>query len=323
VTAGSLADRYPGLDPELRAVLEQAAAAGLAPLPELSPQEARARTRLGNVGSADGPRLASVTDVLVGTGLIGRLYRPVVPPGSGTVVYFHGGGWVTGDLDYADEICRLIARDSGAAVLSVDYRLAPEHRFPAAVQDAMTALAWAASAESGLRRPLVVAGDSAGGNLAAACARELRGELAGQLLIYPVLDDDVTTPSYQRNSGLLIGAAEMTWFFDQYCPDRALRARASFAPLRAPSLDGLPRALVVVAGHDPLRDEGVSYARRLADAGVAGEAREYLALTHGFLRFTARSGAAAAAADDVAACAAALIAGTPLPPPPPSAQLPA
>jgi acetyl esterase len=226
------------------------------------------------------------------------------------VIWFHGGGWVTGDLDYSDEICRLIAGAAGCEVISVGYRLAPEHRFPAAVQDGLAAARCVAAGGSGVpSRPVVLAGDSAGGNIAAVCAQQLAPDpdlaLAGQILVYPVLDDDVTRDSYRRNAGLVLGAREMGWFFDQYCPPDERRSPL-FAPLRARKLAGLPATAIAIAGHDPLYDEGAAYARTLAAAGIEVTLLDYPSLVHGFLRFTGVAPAAAAAAREVARAAARL-----------------
>jgi len=213
-----------------------------------------------------------------------------------TLVYAHGGGWVTGDLDYSDELCRFVAA-RGVRVVSVDYRLAPEHRFPAAYEDMLTATQWASAAFGGVG----VGGDSAGGNLAAATALALRDRadvaVAFQVLVYPVLDTDVTGGSYvSQAQAFPIGAAEMRWFLDHYL-DGKPRDDDRVAPLRAASLVGLPRTHVVVAGHDPLRDEGRAYARRLAEAGVPVTAELHPSLCHGFLRFTGASSGARSARD--------------------------
>jgi acetyl esterase len=207
---------------------------------------------------------------------------------------------VTGDLEYCDAFCRHLAVDGGCTVLSVDYRLAPEHPFPAALDDAWSALEWAGRELTG---PLIVAGDSAGGALAAACAlraRDLGGPvLAGQLLVYPVLDADLTRPSYATNR-VLMGRDEMAWFWDHYLPDEGARVDPLAAPLRAGDVAGLPSTVLVVADLDPLRDEGVAYAARLRAAGVPVHLRHVPGLVHGFLRLTARVDAAAVLAPVIA-----------------------
>ncbi|MBP1687639.1 MAG: alpha/beta hydrolase family protein [Deltaproteobacteria bacterium] len=205
------------------------------------------------------------------------------------VVYFHGGGWVLGDLESHDPLCRALANEVGTVVLSVDYRLAPEHRFPAAAEDAYAATVWAAAhaAELGATRSrLAVAGDSAGGNLAAVVplmARDRGGPpLRGQLLVYPVTDCARNTPSYEENAeGYFLTAAHMRWYWEQYL-GAADGSHPYASPLRAPDLSGLPRAYVVTAEYDPLRDEGEAYAHRLRDSGVPVTVRRYDGMFHGF-----------------------------------------
>ncbi|MDH6677040.1 acetyl esterase [Rhodococcus sp. LBL1] len=300
-----------GLDPALRAVADAVAGSGLPPMVELDPDGARQRIRGALQSCADGPEVDTVTTHSVGDHATVRIYRPLAREDVGTVVHFHGGGWVTGDLDYADATCRTIADRSGAAVVSVDYRLAPEARFPAAVDDAMDVLCWVAAGSEGLDPRIVVAGDSAGGNLAAVCAHLARDddriELVGQVLVYPVVDADLSRDSYAANSGIFLGGREMQWFLDHYCPDAAQRTSPLLAPLRAPDLSSLPPAVVVVGGHDPLLDEGLEYAERLAASGVPVELLRYLTLPHGFLQFTAVSPASAAAVAEIAAATARLL----------------
>jgi acetyl esterase len=311
-TTQPLAERFPGLDPDLAGILEKAAAAGLPGITELTPAQARERVSAGDAAVLAGPAMRAVTEERLGPGRIPvRRYQPLDPRTATAVVWFHGGGWVTGDLNYSDEICRLIADEAGGEVISVGYRLAPEHRFPAAVQDGLAAARCvAAGGTGGLARPVVLAGDSAGGNIAAVCARQLAADpdltLAGQLLVYPVLDDDVTRDSYRRNDGLVLGAREMGWFFDQYCPP-AERGSPLFAPLRAGELAALPATAIAMAGHDPLYDEGAAYARALTAAGTEVTVLDYPSLVHGFLRFTGVAPAAAAAAREVARTVARLV----------------
>ena len=311
-TAQPLAERFPGLDPALAGALEQAAALGLPGIAELTPAQARDRVRAGDTAVPAGPAMRAVTEQAVGpTGIPVRRYQPHdVQAAAAAVVWFHGGGWVTGDLGYSDQICRLIAEQAGAEVISVDYRLAPEHRFPAAVQDGLAAARGVATGGAGLPPgPIVLAGDSAGGNIAAVCAQQLAPDpdvtLAGQLLVYPVLDDDISRDSYRRNDGVVLGAREMSWFFDRYCP-AGERGSPLFAPLRAADLAGLPVTVIAIAGHDPLYDEGEAYAKALAAAGVHVTLLDYPGLVHGFLRFTGVSPAAAAAAGELARAAARL-----------------
>jgi acetyl esterase len=211
----------------------------------------------------------------------------------GLVVYYHGGGWVVGSLDGWDSSVRALAVASGCDVVSVDYRLAPEHVFPAAADDAYDALVWAAS-DSGLAggRPVVVAGDSAGGNLAAVSALRARDSggppVALQVLVYPVTDCDLNRRSYHDYDGdeLILNRRDMTWFWDHYAPDPAARVNPYASPLRAPSLADLPPAFIVTAEHDPLRDEGFAYADRLRAARVPVEHRHYGSQIHAFFTFT-------------------------------------
>lgn len=296
------------LDPELASLAAAAAASGDAPIYELTPEEARRRVREGNKACAGGPALHAVEDVVLPVPdgeIAGRVYRPAAAPTGRTLVYFHGGGWVTGDLDYSDELCRFIAAECACTVVSVAYRLAPEHPYPRPFEDAYGALDRVAGtiAEGGL---LAVGGDSAGGNLAAACALRARDaggpRLACQLLIYPVLDHDFTRPSYRVHADAFpIGVKAMEWFWDQYVPDRAARGASTVSPLRAADLSGLPPAYLVVAGFDPLRDEGLAYAERLRRAGGEATVADHPALAHGFFRFTSLVPAARRAVHELTA----------------------
>jgi acetyl esterase len=214
--------------------------------------------------------------------------RVYVPPGSstGVLVYYHGGGWVTGTLDDYDVLCRALAEACAAVVVSVDYRLAPEHPFPAAVEDALAAARWVVRTRA-RTEPLVIAGDSAGGNLAAVCVRELtasgEANIAMQVLVCPVLDHDFKTASYREyGTGYLLSRADLEWYWTQYVPNRDLRGDPRASPLRAPDLCGLPPSMLVLAGCDPLRDEGLTYAARLKDAGVTVRVCVFDDVVHGF-----------------------------------------
>jgi len=220
-----------------------------------------------------------------------RAYR-----GSGTLsseilpvlVYYHGGGWVVGDLDSHDWTCRMLANAADCAVVSVDYRLAPEHRFPAAYEDALAAVKWIAAHAAALRidpARISVGGDSAGGNLAAAVAITLRDEgrirLKSQVLTYPIVD--LTAPYDPRFAqGVALTNASMQYYIDAYAPDIAQRKDWRASPLFAKSLKGLPPALVIVAGFDPLCAEGEAYAARLTREGVTTVVRRYPGQMHGF-----------------------------------------
>ena len=259
------------------------AESGLPPLHELTPRAAReAGARMAELYGR-GPEMARVADVE-----LGRLF---VPNGRarGVIVYYHGGGWVLGTPDQFDALARRLAAGTGCAVVLVDYRLAPEHRYPTAVEDAWTALEWtAANVEqiAGGPVPLIVAGDSAGGCLAAVVAqraREAGPEIALQVLVYPVTDCDLDADSYLDPANqLIVGRDTMAWFWDHYAPDASVRTSPDASPLRADTLAGLPPAVVLTAEHDPLRDEGEAYAERLAQDGVRVEHRRFDGQMHGF-----------------------------------------
>jgi acetyl esterase len=276
-------------------LLDGKAAAGAPPLWELSHDEARAGVDANAAIIPAGPELESVRDIVIPSqagGMTARVYSPSASA-PGLVVYYHGGGWVVGSLDGWDSSVRALAVASGCDVVSVDYRLAPEHVFPAAADDAYDALVWAAS-DSGLAggRPIVVAGDSAGGNLAAVSALRARDSggpaIALQVLVYPVTDCDLNRRSYQEYNGdeLILNRRDMAWFWDHYAPDPAARVNPYASPLRATSLADLPPAFIVTAEHDPLRDEGFAYADRLRAARVPVEHRHYGSQIHAFFTFT-------------------------------------
>jgi acetyl esterase len=229
-----------------------------------------------------------VTIASEGADVPARLYVPRNPAAPGTLVWFHGGGWVIGSLDSFDHVCRALANAAGARVLSVGYRLAPEDRWPAAVHDADAALQWAARELDG---PLVVGGDSAGGNVATVAARRARDaggpQLAAQLLVYPVCDAAMDTPTYDEfGTDHYLTREAMSWFFAQYVGEGGDPLDPDVSPLRAPDLAGMPPSFVLVAGADPLCDEGRAYAARLAEAGVPVELEVYEDMIHGFLRWT-------------------------------------
>jgi acetyl esterase len=294
------------LDGGSAAFLEAGRAAGSRPLAEQTPDEFRATVRAGSLalGPPAEPMHAVGDRQIPGAGgaLAVRIYTPR-PRNTGErlplVVHYHGAGWVGGDLDTHDAIARYYARHADAIVIAVDYRLAPEHPFPAAVDDAYAAAAWAAdhahelSADAGR---LAVTGDSAGGNLAAVVcqlARE-RGapRIAYQALLYPAVDFDRNSsyPSRDAFGGgdYFLSTADMDWFRAQYLPDPAAQAKdVRASPMAQTDLRGLPPALVVTAGHDPLRDEGKAYADRLAAAGVPVEYRCFDGTIHAFVSFAA------------------------------------
>ena len=276
------------VDPVLQTMIAQMAAAGLPAFADGTPAQAREVQRARRAARAEAPRLAvgAVEDLVLDgpNGAIpARLYQPKSAAG-GVIVYCHGGGWVVGDLEGVDPLARVLVDGSGLALLSIDYRLAPEHPFPQPLDDACAAIAWAAEH---LRGPLLVGGDSAGANLATAAALRARdaggAAIAGQILFYPVTDHDFDTPSYRENGtlGYAITTRDMRWFWDHYA-DEGTRTDPLASPLRAASLASMPPSFVVVAGYDPLRDEGVAYATRLAADGVPVTLRQYDTMIHGF-----------------------------------------
>lgn len=281
-------------DEEARGLLATRSQAEVPPVWELTPEQARrTRREWREAHAAAGPSLPSVRDLVVpgdGGDIPVRLYRPKRAPSLPLLVYFHGGGWVLGDLEHSDALCRTLAQTTGWAVLNVDYRLAPEHPFPAAADDAYAVTSWAAvnSLQLGIDAgDLVVAGSSAGGNLAAVMAMRAResatADIVGQVLVCPVTDHDFDTPSYgQFGENHLVTRREMQWYWDQYCAAE-LRSRADASPLRALSLSGLPSALVITAECDPLRDEGEAYARRMQAEGTIVTLKRHAGALHGFL----------------------------------------
>jgi acetyl esterase/lipase len=219
-----------------------------------------------------------------------RVYRPSGVAPLPVLVWLHGGGWVTGSLATHDHLCRLLCDDAGVIVVSVDYRLAPETKFPGAVDDCAAAWSWVNELVvdlGGAPRVVALGGDSAGGNLAAAVALVARGQglpiPALQLLVYPVTDHEFDSASMVDNAtGYFLLTEQMRWFFDQYARTPADFADWRMSPLRAADLSGLPPAVVITAEYDPLRDQGEAYAQRLRDAGVPTRAVRAAGLFHGF-----------------------------------------
>jgi len=286
------------LHPQAKALLRLIEEKGVPPTHTLTPAQARAVYRERRTFTQpDAPEVASVRD-LQATGPSGsipvRSYRPAGSSAAAmlpVLVYYHGGGWVIGDLDTHDVLCRQLANLSGCAVVSVDYRMGPEHRFPAAGDDAIAATRWVRAQAQALKvdaSRLAVGGDSAGGNLAAVVALSARdaGDLpiAFQLLIYPATDQRRGAPSHAANGqGYLLTKENMDYFHDHYIPDARddLDWRAS--PLLHANHAKLPPAFVLTAGYDPLRDEGLQYAQKLSEAGNRAALVNFERQIHGFI----------------------------------------
>ncbi len=282
------------LDLNVRALLDQMKAAALPKLWDLAPPAARAAMRSRLLGGKDAPigKIENRKTPGPAGDIPVRVYTPVdakadVLPG---LVFFHGGGFVIGDLETHDDLCRWLSNGSGCRVVSVDYRLAPECPFPAAVEDCFAATKYvgAQAAEFGINPgQLAVGGDSAGGNLAAVvCQLAKTGgpKIGFQLLIYPVTQlGGPDMPSMEENAkGYFLERESMQWFTRMYCPDAAHHGDPRMSPLRAADLSGLPPAYVVTAGFDPLRDEGKAYADKLDVAGVPVTYVNYPGMIHGF-----------------------------------------
>jgi acetyl esterase len=287
------------LDPDAAAVFKAFQDAGRPPYESGTPAEARELYLKGRVVSnPEPPELKSVQPLAIPSpagSIPARIYTPMtLRQAAGLapcLVFFHGGGWVIGDLDSHDVVCRKLADAGQLVVISVDYRLAPEHKFPAAVDDAITATAWIAANARQLgidASKLSVGGDSAGGNLAAVvslAARDGNGPaIAGQVLIYPATDFAMTHPSHREpETSILLTHSVIKWFSDHYLNGAADAADWRASPARAATLAGLPPAYVLTAGADPLRDEGNEYAQRLKDAGVSVTYRSFPGQFHGFI----------------------------------------
>ena len=308
------------LDPQIAAFLAAGVAAGTPPPYELPLAGARAGMRAAGAAMWGEPATVGAVRDLEIPGPVGplgvRLYVPVghAAGTAGTLVWLHGGGWVLGDLDSHDALCRSLAERSGSIVAAVDYRLAPEHVFPAAVDDAWAATRWAASpaaAAHGLDPTRVaVGGDSAGANLAAVAA--LRARDAGlalrfQALSYPVAEGTFASESYSAfASGYGLTSAAMQWYWETYAPGEA-KLHPDASVLRAASLAGAAPALVQTAEYDVLRSEGEAYAARLAGDGVTVAHTRWAGLTHGYLRMTGVASRASDAVDEVAAAVSAAL----------------
>lgn len=297
------------MDSRMASLIEKFRATGIPPWHAMSVTSAR-RIEEEVFSAGGGPEIESVRDLRIdgpGGDLPIRIYRPsgIDPP---TLLFYHGGGWVLGTLDSADDICRELANRAGCLVVSVDYRLAPEHPFPAAVDDAFAALKWVARYGGRLGADptrLGVAGTSAGGALAAGAAiraRENGPALDGQFLLYPITEYAFDTDSYRTHADApLLSRADMRWFFEQYLRSPVDAHNPFVSVLRTPDLSGIPPATVLTAGFDVLADEGKAYADRLSAAGVPTDHDHYPTLAHGFLSLTDEVDAADDAMDDLVA----------------------
>jgi acetyl esterase len=281
------------LDPQAQVLLDQMAAMGTPPLHSLTPEQGRQVLLVLAQMGGDPEPVARIEDREI-RGAAGPIpIRVYTPAGTGPfpmLIYFHGGGWVLGSLETHDPVCRSLTNAAGCVTVSVDYRLAPEHKFPAAPDDCYAATRWlAANAADFNANPerIAVGGDSAGGNLAAVVALMSRDRggpaLVHQMLIYPVTDYLPATRSSRENAqGYFLTSDDMAWFWNHYVRDQADGNNPYASPLRAASLSGLPPALVITAEFDPLRDEGEIYAARLQEAGVPVTAIRYDGMIHGF-----------------------------------------
>ena len=300
------------LDPQARALLAHLRPTATTPWRTLSAPDARRAARALFGASPLPPPVPQVEDRCI-PGPAGpipvRVYTPTGDDPFAVLVYFHGGGWVFGGIDTHDPLCRELTRAVGCVVVSVDYRLAPEHPFPAPLEDCYAATRWAArharDIQSDAQR-LAIAGDGAGGNLAAAVALTARDRdgpaLAYQLLIDPILDHAFDTASHRDYSDGYVWTQELlAWCWRHYAPHEAFRSHPQASPLRAPNLRGLPSTLLLTAECNPLRDEGTAYAKRLRAADVEVEYRCYTGMMHGFLGWTSQLDTARRAMAETAA----------------------
>jgi acetyl esterase len=283
------------LDRQARALIERFVREGTPPVSKLTPAEARRLTREVNRRLTSPPEAVAVVKNMrmsdTSAQIPARVYIPRESEVLPVLVYFHGGGWVLGDLDSVDSLCRSLANAADCVVVSVDYRLAPEHKFPAAIEDAYSATKWTANIAtsfSGDPRRIAVGGDSAGGNLAAAVslmARDKHGPpIVFQLLIYPATNHAFDTTSYSDNAeGYWLSKDDMRWFWNHYLRDEEDGRNPYASPSRAADLSSLPPAFVITAEFDPLRDEGEAYAARLRERGVPVKVARYDGMIHDFV----------------------------------------
>jgi acetyl esterase len=286
------------LDPQVQTLLDSLGISKLAPLETLTPTEARAR--MGVIREARRQAVLETIHEIREIRVPGpageipaRVYTPDYPAPLPALIYFHGGGWVIGDLESHDHVCRAIANSVPCTVVSVDYRLAPEHKFPAAIDDGVAATEWIAAhaKELGIDASrIAVGGDSAGGNIAVVVTQiaKARGgpKLVFQLLIYPATDMRMGFPSIQENADApILTKAAMDWFANHYMNGDVDRTNPLASPILTEDLAELPPAFILTAECDPLRDEGEAYGQRLEDAGVAVDVQRYNGMPHGFFSF--------------------------------------
>jgi acetyl esterase len=299
------------LDPQAKALLDALAQLDGPPILESEPAAVReSMAALGSMADAADEEVREVVERTIpgpGGDLRLRIYTPVLATEGAPqacLVWYHGGGWVIGDLDTTDGVCRALCARSAATVVSVDYRLAPEHPYPAALDDAEAAFDWVRDHTDDLfiaPDRIAVGGDSAGGNLAALVAQSRRGQVAFQLLIYPATDLAGSYPSHEENAeGYLLTRDHMVWFTGHYLGDHD-PTDPRVSPMLAEDLSGLPPAFVLTAEFDPLRDEGEAYAARLAEAGVEVTARRYDGMIHAFFQLNGVIDRAGEALDEAAA----------------------
>ena len=304
------------LDPAAAGLLQQMEAAGMPPLNEMSPTEARqAAAAFAELGG-EGEATSDITDTTIpgaGGEMPARIYTPAGADGGPLpcLLYVHGGGWVIGDIAGTDSICRAVANRARCKVVAFEYRLSPEHKYPAPLDDCYAALRWLAENAASIGvdpERLAVGGDSAGGNLSAAVALRARDEggppLRFQLLVYPVTDHRFDTESYRENGeGYLLTTDTMRWFWDHYVNGPSDSESPYVSPLRAKDLSGLPPAMVITAEYDPLRDEGEAFVAKLREAGVPVTLRRFDGQIHGFWQmmgvFPAAKEAAEVAAEEL------------------------
>lgn len=301
------------LDVEARAILDMLAKEGWDRLPVMSPIQARAlMERLPPLSAMPAEAVARVENFVMRTGdtqLRARIYYPHVDTPAPALLYFHGGGFVLGGLGSGDGFCRALSNRTQCAIISVDYRLAPENPYPAAITDAYAAADWVIRHGLDLQvdsRTILVGGNSAGGNLATTVARRARDHggppIAAQMLLFPLVDLNFDQPSIESNGhDYLLTKQELLWYRSHYLLEASLAREPDASPLLAEDLAGMPPAIVVVAEFDPLVDQGRAYAERLATAGVRVRLLAYKGLMHSFLTMSTASGRGRRGLDEVAA----------------------